>query len=804
MENQELIKLLRERGYDVKSASSSIDNISAESFREEFGPKADETKTPETDSADDASAPQVHASPAPPSAAPKPVLPPGAVVRSRADVERERKERQEAQQAPAAPPPPPPPEPPQRVRPGSGVVAPPPAPGEKSDSGKEQKTTPPSSRTQEKPAASRASGPTPVAPPRSPQPLRPPQIKPPSPVSPPPASKEESSAAEPGVEEQTAGDDAGDVRKIQVKPPIVVRDFAKSIGLRPFQLISELMEMNIFASMNQILEEDVAQRIAEKHNIVLEVRHRGESQQVAAKRKQEPEEPVDESKFLEPRPPVVCILGHVDHGKTTLLDAVRQTHVVDGEAGGITQHIGAYQVEHNDRKVTFIDTPGHAAFSRMRMRGAEVTDIAVLVVAADDGFMPQTDEALGHARVAKVPVVVAINKTDVKGANIDRVKQQMQERGIAPEDWGGETLCVLVSAITGEGIGDLLEALLLQAEIMELKANPRCAAEGVVIETQKEVGRGSTASVIVKRGTLRQGDAIVCGQYYCRVRSLVDDAGRGIKSALPSTPVKVIGWNGTPEAGALFRAEKNERVAKRLAEENEEAFRKEQYGPAVQEAGPAASIDDLFAAIERTQVATFPVVVKADVYGTSEALATSLESIKSEKIKLQVIDTGVGAVSKNDILMCSAAKAAIVAFNVSLENGAGAFAKHHGIRIFQHDIIYELIDAVKDAMADQLEPELRENKLGAAEVRQVFPVAKGLVAGCLVTEGRVQRDARARLLRKGEVVGESRVSALKRFKNDATEVRAGYECGISLGSLNKYEPGDVIECFTIEKVKPEL
>ena len=589
---------------------------------------------------------------------------------------------------------------------------------------------------------------------------------------------------------------------IQVKPPIVVRDFAKMIGLRPFQLISELMELNIFASMNQVIEEDVAVKIATRHNCVLEIRHRGEGQLPAAKAKAEVK--VDESKLLEPRPPVVCILGHVDHGKTTLLDAIRQTHVVDAEAGGITQHIGAYQVERKEQRVTFIDTPGHAAFSQMRARGANVTDIAILVVAADDGFMPQTDEALGHARVAKVPIVVAINKVDSKGANLDRVKQQMQERGIAPEDWGGETLCASVSALKGEGIDELLDSILLQSEIMELKANPKAAAEGVVLEAQVEIGRGPTASVIIQRGTLKQGDALICGPCYCKVRSLMDDNGRTIKSAPPSTPVKIMGWNEAPDAGERFSVVKNEREAKRLAEENAHEMKKRQLAITEAEDRPTATIDELFAAIERTQTRSFPVVVKADVYGTSEALASSLELIKSEKIKLKTVDVGVGAVSKNDVLMASASDAVIVAFNVNLENGAAAFAKHHGITIFQHNIIYELLNQVRDAMADRLEPELRENKLGAAEVRQVFPVAKGRIAGCLVTEGRIQRDARARLLRKGEVIGEGTVTALKRFKDDATEVRAGYECGINLGAMSQYEPGDVIECFEVQKIKPAL
>jgi translation initiation factor IF-2 len=499
---------------------------------------------------------------------------------------------------------------------------------------------------------------------------------------------------------------------------------------------------------------------------------------------------------------VVCILGHVDHGKTSLLDAIRKADVAAGEAGGITQHIGAYQIVFNDRKITFLDTPGHAAFSKMRARGANVTDIAVLVVAADDGFMPQTDEALKHAQAAKVALVVAINKVDVKGANIDQVKAQMQQRNIAPEDWGGETITVPVSAIKGTGINDLLEMLLLQADVLELKANPKAEASGVIIESQIEVGRGPLATVIVQRGTLRVGDALVCGQHWAKVRAMFDDQGNNVKEALPATPVRVIGWSGTPDSGATFRAVKNAREAENIAEEESLRFKKE---ATTADAVPKeVSVEKLFAEIAATQHKTLKVILKTDVFGSSEAVRSILEGIKSTKVSLEIVSVDVGLVTKNDVLMASAAGAVIVGFNTKLENGVTPLAKHHGVRIETFGIIYELGDRVRDMMADLLDPDLKEVKQGGAEVRATFPLAKGFVAGCLVTEGKVTRNAAARVRRGKEAIYEGKVATLKRFKDDANEVRAGLECGIRLDDFNGYQVGDVIECFEIQKVRASL
>jgi translation initiation factor IF-2 len=594
----------------------------------------------------------------------------------------------------------------------------------------------------------------------------------------------------------------GEVRIIHIKPPIVVRDFATALGLKPFRLISELNQAGGFASMNSNIDEAIAVKVAEKHGFILEIKHRGDpvAQQQAQKKEKKVEE--DESKFLVPRPPVVCILGHVDHGKTSLLDAIRKANVASGEAGGITQHIGAYQIEFNDRKITFLDTPGHAAFSKMRARGAEVTDIAVLVVAADDGFMPQTDEALKHAQNAKVALIVAVNKMDVKGANLDQVKAQMQQRNIAPEDWGGETITVPVSAIKGQGIDSLLEMILLQADVLELKANPKADATGVIIESQVDVGRGPLATVIVQRGTLRVGDALVCGPHFARVRAMFNDRGENLKEAPPATPVRVIGWSGTPESGAIFKAVKNAREAEKLAEDAQHLLRK---ATTTSDAAPKeVSVEQLFANIAATQAKVLKLIIKTDVFGSSEAVRSVLEGIKSTKVSVEIVSTDVGLVTKNDVLMASAAGAVIIGFNTKLENGVTPLAKHHGVRVETYSIIYELGDKVREMMADMLEPDLKETKTGAAEVRQVFPLAKGFVAGCLVTEGKINRNASARLRRGREIVHEGRIGTLKRFKDDANEVRAGLECGIKLDDFNGYQVGDVIEVYEVQKVRASL
>ena len=766
MENKELIGLLKSRGYEVKSASSTVDNISAEALREEFAAQAPQPAEPE------------------PEAPVAPKLPEGAFVKSAADIDREHQKKavaEEAEKAAKAP---------KQVSPA----------------------TPPSLPTVATPSSSaispKAPNPIPTVP--TPTAARTPVGPPKPPAAAQAVDEEQAPAAESiegeGLEASVA--EAGKLKKIHVKPPIVVRDFAGEIGLKPFKLISELMEMGIFASMNQTIEESVAVQVAGRHGCELEIHHRGEQNEKGGSSKPKVEKPDDDDpKFLKPRPPVVCILGHVDHGKTTLLDTIRNANVVKGEAGGITQHIGAYQIDHKDQKISFIDTPGHAAFSMMRERGANVTDVSILVIAADDAFKPQTEEALKFAKEANNAIIVAINKIDAKGANIDRVKQQMQEKGIAPEDWGGETIAVEVSALKGTNIDNLLDMILLQAELLELKANPTCPASGTIIESQIEMGRGASATVIVERGTLKKGDALLCGEVYCRVKTMTDADGNQLKDAPPATPVRVTGWSDVPASGTKFSTEKNEKSAKRCAEENIQ-LRKLHDATSTQQQnteGGAATVEDLFAAIENQQKKCLRVIVKSDVHGSTEALVQALEAIESDKVELDVISKGVGHITKNDITLASAGDAMVVGFNVKLDNGVQSLAKHHDIRIVQHAIIYELIDQVEEAMADMLDAEYTEKKTGVAEVRQVFSVGKTRkVAGCMVTEGLIQRNCIARLMRGGELIYESKIDTLKRFKDDVKEVRAGYECGINAAGYDDYQEGDTIECFAVEEQRASL
>ena len=594
----------------------------------------------------------------------------------------------------------------------------------------------------------------------------------------------------------------------------MVRDFASLIGLKPFQLISELMEMGIFASMNQTIEEDVASKLAKSKGFELEIRHRGEKSEPQTKKVKEVVDENDE-KFLKPRPPIVCILGHVDHGKTTLLDTIRKANVVGGEAGGITQHVGAYQIDHNGQKITFLDTPGHAAFSKIRERGANLTDVSILVVAADDGFMPQTEEALKFAQRSQSSLMVAINKTDTKGADIDKVKTQMQERSIPAEDWGGDVVTVPVSALKGDNIDELLDMVLLQAELMELKANPAAVTEAIVIEARMEVGRGPTATIIVQKGTLKVGDSFHCGSVYCKVKAMIDDQGNQVKSAPPSTPVNVLGWSEVPDCGAICKGAKNERVARREAEEHADMEKKllsvsedvssVDESEADDETENSAAVDALFAAISKSKATNYRVIIKGDVRGSVEALKDSLDLIDSDKVDLEIVHSDVGQITKNDVKMANTSNADILGFNVKLENGVMGEAKHLGVNVFQNSIIYQIIDLVKENMSELLEPELVENKTGRAEVRQVFRVSKGrTVAGCMVMEGTITRNKGARLVRGGEIVAEGKIDTLRRFKDDVTEVKAGFECGMRLDAFDKYEEGDVIETFEIDKIRPTL
>ena len=835
MEAKDMLALLKERGFvtaDTKSVSSTLNKIYEEEIEKEFAAKAPVV---------------VAEAPAPAPIEPvvaEPVAHKVPSVKSAEDVVREKETAKAALLAAAAPAPVSAPKPapvasapvvstsaprpvsvpqPLPTRPMASPAPVPPISRPAVVSAPASAPLRPPVTAQVAPAFASAPRPAPVLPPPvarpamasspSPAPVSAPRAPMPLPGAPRPAPAIVSAPGNPAMRSTPPAQTVtitteGDVKIIHLKPPIIVRDFATALSMKPFKLISELMEMGIFSSMNQAIDEPVAVKVAAKHGFMLEIKHRGEAaqqiQQTAKEKAHHKEKAAAEAEVqnLAPRPPVVCILGHVDHGKTSLLDAIRKADVCAGEAGGITQHIGAYQLEHAGKKITFLDTPGHAAFSKMRARGADVTDIAVLVVAADDGFMPQTDEALKHAQNAGVTLMVAVNKMDARGANIERVKQQMQERNIAPEDWGGETVTVPVSALKGTGISDLLDMILLQADVLELKANPKAEPTGIIIESQIEVGRGPLATVIVQRGTLRVGDAIVCGPHWAKVRAMFDDAGKNLKEAPPSTPVRVIGWSGAPDSGAEFRSTKNAREAEQQAEQAEHLIRKT---TGQSDAAPKeVSIESLFANIAATQAKVLKLIIKTDVFGSTEAVRNVLENIKSNKVSLEIVSVEVGLVSKTDILMASAAGAVVVGFNTKLENGVTAVAKHHGVRIETYGIIYELADKARDMMADLLDPDLKETKTGAAEVRATFPLAKGFVAGCLVTEGKITRNASARLRRKKEIIYEGKVTTLKRFKDDATEVRAGIECGIKLGDFNGYEPGDVIECYEITKVRASL
>jgi len=638
------------------------------------------------------------------------------------------------------------------------------------------------------------------------------------PASPKPAPPEKAALAEsppteaPGTaaDETTAPDatalspteaETAAQKVILIKPPIIVKQLATELGLKPHQVIAELMNYNIFANINQTVEPDIASKIAENHGFVLEKERREKGggvhkvEQVVVA----PLPPVIEKKEeLKPRAPIITFMGHVDHGKTTLMDAIRKTRVAAGEAGGITQHIGAYSVNHNGATLTFIDTPGHAAFTAMRARGANVTDIVVLVVAADDGLMPQTIEAINHAKAAPhVKIMVAINKIDLPSANIDRVKKQLQERELAPEDWGGETIVCPVSATKGTGIDQLLEMISLQAEVMELKASPTATPRGTVIEAQVDPGRGPTATVIVQMGTLRIGDPFICGDYSGKVKSLLDDRGKPVKEAAPSMPVKVLGFVGLPNAGDELLVMDSERSAKTLSEERLLVKRADKLT-----VPKRATLESLLEATGGTKV--LRIVLKCDAQGSLEALVGALKQIESKKVDLDLIHSAVGPISESDILLASASNAVVVGFNVKVENMAVSAAKSEGVQVKLYSIIYELLDQIKEAMAGLLEPEHRETIIGHAEVKQVFELSKGIVAGCLVTNGRIARTARARVLRKRQPVYDGGLSTLRRFQDDVKEVRSGLECGIKLGDFSEYQVGDIIECYQLEAFAQKL
>ena len=581
-------------------------------------------------------------------------------------------------------------------------------------------------------------------------------------------------------------------RKIRIGEVITVSDLSQRMGVKATELIKQLMALGVLATINQTIDVDTAALVAAEFGYEVESIAVGE-EELLAQAEDRPEE-------LAPRSPVVTVMGHVDHGKTSLLDAIRETRVAAREAGGITQHIGAYQVETSRGRVVFLDTPGHEAFTALRARGAQVTDITVLVVAADDGIMPQTIEAIDHSKAAGVPIIVAINKMDKPDADPDRVKRQLTEHGLVPEDWGGDVICVPVSAKARTGIDELLEMIALQAEMMELKANPNKPARGVVIEARVDRGRGPVATVLVQEGTLRVGDVIVAGDRYGRIRALINDQGKRIKEAGPSTPVEVLGLGGVPTAGEPFAVVESERVAKQITTRRHEKLRQEEMTKARR-----VSLEDLQAQIAEGEVQELAVIVKADVQGSVEALTQALEQLSNDEVRVRVIHGAVGGITENDVNLAAASKAIIIGFQVRPESKASALAEQTGVDIRLYNVIYEAIDDVKAAIQGMLAPTVEERVLGRAEVRQLFRVPKvGTVAGCYVTEGVVQRGARVRLIRENVVVYEGDVGSLKRFKEDVREVREGLECGISIQNYNDLKVGDTIEFYVEEEVARTL
>jgi len=579
-------------------------------------------------------------------------------------------------------------------------------------------------------------------------------------------------------------------KEITITEGVTVRDLAEKLDVRAKDVLKILLDRGIFASINQALDTPTATSLAEAFNGIVKVISFEEDVVQEVAKEEKPEN-------LVPRPPVVTVMGHVDHGKTSLLDAIRETEVAAGEAGGITQHIGASEVHIDGRKVVFIDTPGHEAFTRMRARGAKVTDIVVLVVAADDGVMPQTQEAIDHAKAAGVPIVVAINKVDKPDAQPERVKRQLSERGLMPEEWGGDTVMVEVSAKQKKNLSKLLEMLLLVADLRELKANPKAPGAGTVLESRVDRGRGPVATVLVQTGTLNSGDVFICGAVYGKVRAMFDDHGRPVKSAGPSTPVEVLGLQGAPEAGDQFQVA-DEARARHIVEFRQGKIRE---ATLAKSAGARITLDQLHEQLRAGEVKELPLVIKADVQGSVEVLSEMLPKLSDDRVKLKIIHASIGAVTENDVLLASASGAIVVAFNVRPDRKATDLAQREGVEIRPHSIIYEVSDEIRKAMTGLLEPVFKETHLGRAEVRDTFRVkGVGMIAGCYVVDGILKRDADVRVLREGVVVYTGKISSLRRFKDDVNEVRSGFECGASVSNFNDIKVADVLECFHMQKL----
>ncbi|WP_404452661.1 translation initiation factor IF-2 [Virgibacillus necropolis] len=580
-------------------------------------------------------------------------------------------------------------------------------------------------------------------------------------------------------------------KEIKYSETLTVSELASKLYKKEAEIIKKLMGLGVMATKNQNLDDDTVEMICEDFGVAVEKEIILEDTNFDKYIQEE-----NESDLVE-RPAVVTIMGHVDHGKTTLLDSIRHTKVTEGEAGGITQHIGAYQVENEGKKVTFLDTPGHAAFTSMRSRGAQVTDIAVLVVAADDGVMPQTVEAINHAKAAEVPIIIAVNKMDKEGANPDRVMQELTEYELVPEDWGGDTIFVHLSAVKREGIDDLLEMILLVSEVEELKANPKSNAFGTVIDAQLDKGRGPVSTLLVQNGTLRVGDSIVVGNTFGRIRAMVSDLGKRVKEAGPSTPVEVTGLNDVPLAGDQFLVFDDEKKSRQIGEARQQKHIQENRGEQSK-----VSLDDLFEQIKQGQMKEINIIIKADVQGSVEALAASLRKIEVEGVKIKIIHTGVGAITESDIILASASNAIVIGFNVRPDVNAKKTADSEKVEVRLHRVIYNAIEEVESAMKGMLDPEYEEKVIGQAEVREIFKVSKiGTIAGSYVTEGKLTRNSGVRVIRDGIVQFEGELDTLKRFKDDAKEVAQGYECGITVKNFNDIKEGDVIEAYVMQEIE---
>lgn len=583
------------------------------------------------------------------------------------------------------------------------------------------------------------------------------------------------------------------ITEVEIPETITVGEFASKIGKTGAEIIKKLMMLGVMATMNQAIDFETAQIIGDEFGITV-------NQEIVLTKEERlfmDIEEEDKPEELVPRPPVVVVMGHVDHGKTSLLDAIRHTSVTDTEAGGITQHIGAYSVKLNDRIITFLDTPGHEAFTTMRARGAQVTDVAILVVAADDGIMPQTIEAINHAKAAGVTIIVAINKIDKEGANPERVKQMLVEHDLVPEEWGGDTVCVEVSAKQKINIDGLLEMVLLVADMKELKANPNRPAMGTVIEAQVDKGRGPVATVLVQNGTLKVGDFIIAGTAVGRVRAMVNDKGRRVKTAEPSTPVEVLGLSEAPTGGDHLVVVSNEKLAREVAEQRKQELQENKFNQVVK-----VSLDNLFSQIDEGNMKELDVIIKADVQGSVEAVKQSLEKLSNDEVRVRAIHGGVGAINESDVMLANASNAIIVGFNVRPDAGAVSAAEQQDVDIRLYRVIYQAIEEIEAAMKGMLDPEYKEVVLGYAEVRQTFKVSGvGTIAGCYVTQGKIQRNADIRVVRDGIIIHEGKIDSLKRFKDDAKEVSENFECGLGIENFNDVKDGDTLECFIMEEIE---